>query len=501
MSNEVEASSQRQILRSSFLIGGASLINVLVGLLRIKVVAILLGPTGVGLLGILNNTMSVGASISGLGVNSAATRQIAEANSNGNMQALAEVRRALLIASIALALVGGFLFLFFRSEISEIVLDDDEYNWTVGWLAFGLIFTVISAGFKSLLTGMRMVTELAKVTILSALISTALGSGGVYFFGDHGLIFLAVVAPLSVLVISFYYMSMIDIPRGAFLSFGGLKYQWGKLFKLGFAFMITGLAGTLGDLFVRTLVQKNLGMESLGYFQASWIISMTYVGFVLAAMGTDYYPQLSGCIQDKKRAESLVNDQSEIAILLAGPIILIMLSLAPWIIHLLYSEDFYQAAPLLRLQIFGDVLRVISWPLGFVVIAAGKGKLFIFSEVFVTVVFVLAVWFFVGRGGLEAVGLAFILKYIIYVPVVYYMAKKIIGFSWGNSVKKEITVLILCSALVGFLSSANHWLVVLSLFLSLIMAFRSLNKISEMGGFLEGAPRLAKLIKRLKFYS
>ena len=189
MGNEVEASSQRQILRSSFLIGGSSLINVLVGLLRIKVVAILLGPSGVGLLGILNNTMSVGAAISGLGVNSAATRQVAEANSAGNMQALAEVRRVLLIASIGLAFIGGFLFWFLRNDISKTVLDNEEYNWAVGWLAFGLIFTVISAGFKSLLTGMRMVPELAKVTILSALISTVVGGGEFIFSGITGLLF------------------------------------------------------------------------------------------------------------------------------------------------------------------------------------------------------------------------------------------------------------------------------------------------------------------------
>jgi len=498
LGNEVEASSQRQILRSSFLIGGSSLINVLVGLLRIKVVAILLGPSGVGLLGILNNTMSVGAAISGLGVNSAATRQVAEANSAGNMQALAEVRRVLLIASIGLAFIGGFLFWFLRNDISKTVLDNEEYNWAVGWLAFGLIFTVISAGFKSLLTGMRMVPELAKVTILSALISTVVGGGGVYFFGDYGIVILVIAAPLSVLVMSFYYMSLIDHARVEFLSFKGLRYQWGKLFKLGLAFMVAGLAGTLGDLVVKSLVQKSLGMEGLGYFQASWIISMTYVGFVLAAMGTDYYPQLSSCIRDKNKAESLVNDQSEIAILLAGPIILMMLSLAPWIIQLLYSKEFFLAAPLLKLLIFGDVLRVISWPLGFVVIASGKGKLFVFSEVFVTVVFVLAVWFFVDRGGLEAIGFAFILKYIVYVPVVYFMAKKIIGFSWSGSVKKEMNILIFFSVLVGYLSSANYWLLVLSVFFSLVVALRSVKKISEMSGRLEGWPRIAKVFKRLR---
>ena len=53
-------------------------------------------------------------------------------------------------------------------------------------------------------------------------------------------------------------------------------------------------------------------------------------------------------------------------------------------------------------------------------------------------------------------------------------------------------------ALVGCLSSANYWLVILSIFVSLIVALRSLKKISEMSGLLEGRPRIAKVFKRLR---
>ena len=41
-----EGSSYKQILRSSSIIGGASVVNILIGLLRTKVVAVVLGTAG-----------------------------------------------------------------------------------------------------------------------------------------------------------------------------------------------------------------------------------------------------------------------------------------------------------------------------------------------------------------------------------------------------------------------------------------------------------------------
>jgi O-antigen/teichoic acid export membrane protein len=61
------SATYRQILRSSSIIGGASFVGVLVALLRIKAAAILLGPAGVGLIGLLQSLMATAASVSALG--------------------------------------------------------------------------------------------------------------------------------------------------------------------------------------------------------------------------------------------------------------------------------------------------------------------------------------------------------------------------------------------------------------------------------------------------
>ena len=74
-----EGKSYRQILRSTSIIGGASVINILIGLVRVKVAAVLLGPAGVGLMGLFSNLIATAANVAALGMGTVGTRQIAEA--------------------------------------------------------------------------------------------------------------------------------------------------------------------------------------------------------------------------------------------------------------------------------------------------------------------------------------------------------------------------------------------------------------------------------------
>ncbi|MCB1507177.1 MAG: O-antigen translocase, partial [Hyphomicrobiaceae bacterium] len=74
-----DQNSYRTILRSSSIMGGASVINVLIGLLRMKLVAVLLGPAGIGLIGLLQNLMQAASGVAAMGLGTVGVRQIAEA--------------------------------------------------------------------------------------------------------------------------------------------------------------------------------------------------------------------------------------------------------------------------------------------------------------------------------------------------------------------------------------------------------------------------------------
>jgi len=440
--------SYRQILHSSSIIGGASVINIGVGLLRIKVAAVLLGPAGVGLIGLLTNLAGTASAVAGLGVGNIGTRQIAEAAGRDDAVALAAARRALFWGSLVLALLGAAVFWSIRDVLAMQVLGDAALASEVGWLAVVVGLTVAAASQTALLNGMRQIGDLAWVTVLSALLSTLLGIGALLIWGRSGLVAFLIAAPFSSFLWGHLFVARLPKIQAPPTPLPMLAVQWRLLVKLGAAFMVAGLAVTLGQLLVRTLVQKQLGAEALGYFQAAATISMTYISFVLTAMGTDYYPRLTVAIHDHAAVNRMVNEQTEVALLLAGPVFLTMMGLAPWVIELLYSHSFYPAAEVLRWQVLGDTLKVASWPLGFVILAAGNGRTFMLTETLVVSVFVILTWIGLPLLGVAASGMAFFGMYVVYLPMVYWLARYKTGFRWTSHVTCYIASLFVLCAVV-----------------------------------------------------
>ena len=192
-----EQNSYRTILRASSLMGGASLINVLISLIRMKLVAVLLGPAGVGLIGLLQNLMQAASGVAAMGLGTVGVRQIAEANGNGRTEDVVPARRALLWGTIVLALIGAAAVYLLREPIAGLVLGDWGKGDTIGWLAVGVALTVAAGSQTALLNGLRRIGDLARLQVATGLLATVLGVGAIMLWGEAGLIAFVLSAPLA----------------------------------------------------------------------------------------------------------------------------------------------------------------------------------------------------------------------------------------------------------------------------------------------------------------
>ncbi|MEQ1777314.1 MAG: oligosaccharide flippase family protein, partial [Nitrosomonas sp.] len=204
--------------------------------------------------------------------------------------------------------------------------------------------------------------------------------------------------------------------------------QWQAMLKLGIPIMAAGLLTLVTQLAARSIILRELGLDASGYFQAAWAISMTYVGFVLGAMGADYFPRLTAIIDDHLQARKLVNEQTEMALLLAGPVLLTMITFAPWIIHLLYAATFAPATDVLRWQVLGDILKVASFPMGFILLAMGRGGIFIGTELTWNVIYLGVIFLGIQQHGLVVAGVGFWGAYLILYSMVALVASQLIGY-------------------------------------------------------------------------
>ena len=494
--NETSA-SYRRILKSSSIIGGASFLNIAIGLVRTKVLAVLLGPTGVGLVSLYRGLMVTASSIATMGVDTVGTRQIAEANAKDDARTLAIARRALFWATVVLGTLGAVVVWCLRRLLAQRVLGSAAHANIVGWLAIGVALTVVAASQGALIQGMRRIGDLARASVYGAVLNTVVGIAVIWKWGESALVFFVLLTPVASFLLSWWYVSR--LPRaGTFrISVPEMTHQWQTLVRIGVAFMGGAVAMSLVQLWIRVDVGNVLGTHALGQFQASWTVSQQYIDFILAAMAADYYPRLTGIIHDKTAAIHLINHQTEIALLLAGPVFLAMMALAPWVIRLLYTAAFAPAVEVLRWQILSDVLKIASWPLGFLFLAAGDGKTFLWTEVSALLVLGITVTSLLRIVGLDITGIAFLVCYAFYLPLVYWLARRRIAFRWSPSVVRLLAVTFAACVAVDLLVRFTRWGAIIGCAASVLFAVHALGRLSHMSDLGGPAGRIGAMARKL----
>ena len=375
----------------------------------------MLGPAGIGLLGILNAIMSTACTVIGLGLSNSGVRQVAEAFAERDYYKLSSTKRGLFSATIALGILGGALTVFLQEFISKLATGNEVFSRDIAWLGIGIFAATISASLAAWLNGLRRLGDLTRINVIGSIAAMAFGIVAVWLWGMKGIAVAVIAVPLSSLSASWYYAARTKIPTAASgVSIWSCYESMKRLFVLGLAFCATSLM-TVGTQFViRVIVTRELGIDATGHFQAAWNISVLYLGFVLGAMGTDYYPRLTAVACDTAASNEMMNEQAEVALLLSGPVILAMLTLTPWLIALFYSEAFVETTAVLRWQILGDIFKVTSWSLAFLFLAQARTVVFFLTELAGNLVYIGCVWFGLAVWGLEATGIGFLICYFFY---------------------------------------------------------------------------------------
>jgi enterobacterial common antigen flippase len=433
------SNSYSQILKSSSIVGGARAANLLVGLIRTKLVAVLLGPSGVGLIGLYTATLELVETVSGLGIRSSGVRQVAEAHGTGDPIRVGQTVLALRRLCWLTGLLGTILTAALAWPLSIWTFGNPERAWAIAVLGLTLLLSALSGGQMTLIQGMRRIGDLARLQVLSAVGGTVVSVLLYAWIGERGIVPALILSAVVNLGFSWWLAGRITVPM-ATLS-GRETVQAAKGFvTLGLAFMWSALLLALVALATRTLIVRGYGIEANGVYQAAWAISGVFAGFILQAMGADFYPRLTAVAHDNTQVNRLVNEQTEIGILLALPGLLATLVFSPWIIRVLYSVKFTEAAELLPYFVIGIFGRVVSWPLGFIQLAKGAGKWFASTETAFAALQMLLVVIGLRLLGLKGVAVAFALLYFCYTLGVLWVASRLSGFTWSTPAVRLLAI-------------------------------------------------------------
>jgi len=450
--------SYRQILASTAIIGGSSAANVLFAIVRAKSMAILLGPAGVGLIGLYQLVIDLSQTVAGLGVPTSGVRQIAEAAAQGTEDVVARTAAVIRRVCLALGVLGALAFIALSRPLATVTFGTPTHVTALALLSVVLLFKLVSSGQIALVQGLRRIGDLARFNMISAFASTVISIPVVYLFGVDGIVpSLICVAAVSVAT-SWWYSRKIVLPP-ARLSPRTTLAVAGPLLTLGVVFMASALFDVGTAYAVRIIVLRHEGVEAAGLYQAAWAIGGLYAGFILQAMGTDFYPRLTAIANDHAACNRTVNEQTEVSMLLAGPGVLATLTLAPLIIHVFYTAEFHPAINLLRWISLGMMLRIVSWPMGFVIIAKGARRMFFAADAAAAVVHVALAWVLVPRIGVAGAGVAFFGYYVWHTAFVSAITWGLTGFHWSTvNLKYACGYLTTSLAVFAMFATADFWI-------------------------------------------
>lgn len=444
MGNEREA-SYRHILKYTGLFGSVQGLNIVVSLVRNKLVALLLGPDGMGLVALFNSVVSFVSQSTNLGISTSAVRHVSEMKEGGDDAAISRYVGIVRCWCLLTGLLGMAICM-----AASPLLDRFTFTWGNHTLHFLLLspmilLTAMAGGEVAILKGMHQLKRLAKSQVYTLLSSLVITVPIYYFFGQSGIVPVLVLVALASLVSTLLYSIRVCPYRLSEMKAVG---EGLPMVKLGIAFMVSGIAGSGAEMLIRTLLNRMADLPTLGLYNVGYMLTFTYAGMVFSAMESDYYPRLSAVNGDEERESLLANRQMEVSVLLVAPMVIALILLLPVLIPLLFSGSFSAVVPMAQVAILSMILKSVTLPIAYIPLARGDSKMFMVLETSYYVVLVALVVVGYQRFGLYGTGLALLFAHVFDLLIEYATAR----FRYGFKVSSRVVVEFVCCLSLGIVA-------------------------------------------------
>ena len=370
-----EKSSHKEIFKSTFLFSFVKLFQIIIGIIRNKVIALFLGPEGIGIIGIFSSAVSMTQKVASLGIAQSAVRDVSEANAKNDYSEYSRVISLTKQVIIFTSVLGCIITIVISPLLSVWTFGDNSYSAAYLWLAIVVGLNILSEGQLAILTGMRQLRQLAKASLIGSVVGLITSAPLYYFYGKSGIVPSLIIASVSSVIFSAYFISKINHEKIR-LRLNELFIEVSPMVKMGIALMFSGFLGLAFDLIIAAYIRSHGGLEVVGYFRAGTTIISSYFGIVLTAMTTDYYPRISAVHYDNVKLQEELNRQSEVGLILIFPIAVLFVLLSPLLIQLLYSTEFIKTISYTDYAILGTILVVCSNNMGMVLLAKQDAKIF-----------------------------------------------------------------------------------------------------------------------------
>ena len=442
-----DKNSYNSIIKAIGLFGGAKVFQILINIIKNKIIAVLLGPYGMGISGMITASTSLISTLSGFGLQTSSVRDISQAYTSKNINRTRIIITVLRKLIIITGLIGTIITFFSAKQLSIWSFGNDDFAVAFRIVSVILFFDQLSIGQTVLMQATYHYKFMVKASLIGSFFGLVISIPIYYIWKIDAIAPTIIVASLSNLFFSWFYSRKIPI-KSVHLSTKQIYHGGKTMLTLGLAIALTGVINA-GQAYILRIFISNYGnIEDVGFYMAGVSITTSYIGVILTAMASDYSPRLAAVANDNNMFIQVINRQIVLVLIIISPLIIIFISFIKQLTILLFSPHFVVIAGMVEWMMFGMFFRAISWGLSFALVAKGESKIFFLNESIASTYSLLFSILGYRLFGFTGMGIAYCLAYIIYMIQMYYQCNKLFKFNFSSDIYKKVLPLILMSTVI-----------------------------------------------------
>ena len=366
-----------KVVKAISLLGSTQALNMLCSVVRGKLLANIVGPPGVALIGVLNLTIDFFANVTQLNIRTSAVRDLAVVPPDRRGETIGIVRRV----SHALGWIGLALMFVFAPLLSFMFFDSTDYTWAFRIAAVALLLQAMQGSELIVLQAQGQYKHIASSGLVTAVIGLLIAIPLFWFLKGDGIAPSLVGYALVSWLAAAWFTRSIRIGSSSSLSLGECFARARPFIVTGFYLVIASLVSIAVSLAFLAVIKRHTGEVEQGLYNAGNTMLIRYVGVFFVAMSVEFYPRLSSAAARPRYARLLMTHQASVCSLMFFPCAIAAMLLTPWLIRLLYNSEFLPMAPYFIYGMVGMMMRPASMVLSYGLLAANKPRPYLLTEV------------------------------------------------------------------------------------------------------------------------
>ena len=467
------------VLKAMGIFGGVQVLNILCSLIRNKLVAMWIGPAGVGLFGIFNQALEMLNTATNLGVRNSSVRDISQAVEKRDSSMISRIVTVVRRWSLWLGLGGALITMAIAPLLSRLTFGDFNHIWHYVALSAAVLFMALTNGEYAVLQGLSKLKKLARVTVSGTLGGLLISIPMFYFLREDSVLPSIIVYALCVMAAALFTKDK-EFPKAKVTSRETVS-MGADFIKLGVFMTLGSFVAMLASYIFVSWLNITSGKETVGFYQAGYTLVDKYAGLVFVALGYEYYPRLARVAGSSMRLRVFVSNQINLSFMVLTPCLLAFILLRSHLVWLLYSKEFLVILTYISWGVVGTVLRATSWCLSFVMLAKGDGKIFLITESLDAVIGLTLNIVCFSLWGVDGLGFAYIAWFACYTIIVGVVYFRVYHLTISiKCLRNLVATLLVCIAAVLAMQH-SLWPVAAAIFIiatpfCLYQAFRSWKK-------------------------